>query len=762
MLKKFISIIFMICLLLAITALSVSAAETPEMAEIKNAFSDNDNVIRVNSAVTADDSSATPPVFKTLETAVTYYNGLTSQDFYKIEVETNIIVAAPIHLNATGSKLVIVNKFPDTVIEVLNPGSFQIKGDVLFGISGFKIEDKSTQPYLFKVEGVKGIVFKDMDITGNADTAARAVIDLNYYYVTGEPCRNILIEDSTITSKRVNYGAIQIAASENVFIKDSKVANDGTTGTGVSMAIVIAPHNAGTGTTKGELPNKKITISDTESTANIPLVVSDVDTQKGNLELELDGSNLDCMGLADTNGGTITYYNSVANATTIDDVLTAGGVLVTLEDGEPKEFLYDPDNVTKANLDDVLKNLETLEILDLDGVETLVKKENEALLDANKKMFSLEADKMLTQDNLALDTLANLQSNVIKYFIKDEVGTPSTSITITGSDYNVDDVITVVARITFNEGTASEIELDIEIPILIVESGYVAPTTPISKSRTIYTDTNITLKKILEDFFGTDSPWVNESLWEIEDANGSVDFLGGNINSLGVGTLTIKPLDSTLFPATITLNITKKTTTPPTTVAPPTTTTPSTPTPPSTSTPSVSTGDNSKASGTVAQSGKSSSSTTTIAASNTPLATPEEKIVIITLNSSIIKENGKDVTYPGDYLAPFLENGNTMIPLRMVAEQFKYRVGWNEETRRITLTSTDGKAIVLYIDDSKIYDGNSAVIGELLDATNKPIAPFIRNNRTYLPFRALLEQVLGMPRDKITFNQATGEIKVIY
>ena len=68
----------------------------------------------------------------------------------------------------------------------------------------------------------------------------------------------------------------------------------------------------------------------------------------------------------------------------------------------------------------------------------------------------------------------------------------------------------------------------------------------------------------------------------------------------------------------------------------------------------------------------------------------------------------------------------------------------------------------MYIDDSKIYDGNSAVIGELLDATNKPITPFIRNNRTYLPFRALLEQVLGMPRDKITFNQATGEIKVIY
>ena len=55
-------------------------------------------------------------------------------------------------------------------------------------------------------------------------------------------------------------------------------------------------------------------------------------------------------------------------------------------------------------------------------------------------------------------------------------------------------------------------------------------------------------------------------------------------------------------------------------------------------------------------------------------------------------------------VAPFLQNGRTMLPLRYVAESLDYNVTWNDATRVATFTS--GNNTVKVSIDSQIFTVN--------------------------------------------------------
>jgi len=87
-------------------------------------------------------------------------------------------------------------------------------------------------------------------------------------------------------------------------------------------------------------------------------------------------------------------------------------------------------------------------------------------------------------------------------------------------------------------------------------------------------------------------------------------------------------------------------------------------------------------------------------------------------------------------LAPFIENGRTLVPLRFVAETFGAEVGWDPVEERITITLGD-KVVVLWIGKKEaLIDGERYY----LDVPPKVIEiPEIGGGRTVVPLRFVSE-----------------------
>ena len=109
--------------------------------------------------------------------------------------------------------------------------------------------------------------------------------------------------------------------------------------------------------------------------------------------------------------------------------------------------------------------------------------------------------------------------------------------------------------------------------------------------------------------------------------------------------------------------------------------------------------------------------------------------VILTIGSMEMVAGGEIVIMD---VAPYIENGYTMVPVSYVARAMGLPadgVGWDGDARAVTIR-TDKKVAVLTIDSREMkVDGVTVEIAA---------APVIRDNRTFLPFRVLGEQVLGV------------------
>ena len=89
--------------------------------------------------------------------------------------------------------------------------------------------------------------------------------------------------------------------------------------------------------------------------------------------------------------------------------------------------------------------------------------------------------------------------------------------------------------------------------------------------------------------------------------------------------------------------------------------------------------------------------------------------------------------------APFIENGSTYVPLRLISESFGAVVTWNNETKGITIIKGDTKI-------DMVIDSRKALVNDKIFELSAP--PVIKDGLTFVPVR-FVSEVLG---GEVTWN----------
>ncbi len=98
--------------------------------------------------------------------------------------------------------------------------------------------------------------------------------------------------------------------------------------------------------------------------------------------------------------------------------------------------------------------------------------------------------------------------------------------------------------------------------------------------------------------------------------------------------------------------------------------------------------------------------------------------------------------------APYIIEGTTMVPVRVITEAFGAEVSWVNETKEIILTYKDEK-IVLAIGSKVVICGD--------ETKDIPVAPYLSGGVTMVPVR-FISEYFG---SEVNYNGETGEISVI-
>jgi len=106
------------------------------------------------------------------------------------------------------------------------------------------------------------------------------------------------------------------------------------------------------------------------------------------------------------------------------------------------------------------------------------------------------------------------------------------------------------------------------------------------------------------------------------------------------------------------------------------------------------------------------------------------KTMEFTIDESNVYVSDKGITKKEIEAAPYIENGRTMVPIRVISEQFGAYVSWDGGKREVSITG-GGNEIKFTIDADKAY-----VNGELV-TLDAPAT--IKNGRTMVPLRFVSE-----------------------
>jgi hypothetical protein len=111
-------------------------------------------------------------------------------------------------------------------------------------------------------------------------------------------------------------------------------------------------------------------------------------------------------------------------------------------------------------------------------------------------------------------------------------------------------------------------------------------------------------------------------------------------------------------------------------------------------------------------------------------AKPVVTVLVLQIGSDIMTINGHAVQLDA---APEIVNGSTFLPIRAIAEALGATVTWIPETQGITITLGTTTIGLQIGNTSAVINGNVVPI----------IAPYIKNGRTMVPFRVIVEGVGG-------------------
>ena len=132
-----------------------------------------------------------------------------------------------------------------------------------------------------------------------------------------------------------------------------------------------------------------------------------------------------------------------------------------------------------------------------------------------------------------------------------------------------------------------------------------------------------------------------------------------------------------------------------------------------------------------------------------------EKYVLAVGRKEITAEHNDEKTEITLDVAPYIDNGRTMIPLRGLLEAMGATIEWQGDTRTIVVTK-DVNVITLQIVNNLVYvykyvGGEYKTVRYTLD-----VPPKIKDSRTFIPIRFVSEH-LGYT---VGWNGATQEITI--
>jgi len=79
---------------------------------------------------------------------------------------------------------------------------------------------------------------------------------------------------------------------------------------------------------------------------------------------------------------------------------------------------------------------------------------------------------------------------------------------------------------------------------------------------------------------------------------------------------------------------------------------------------------------------------------------------------------------------PIIENGRTLVPIRVISETMGAVVDWDSSESRVTITSDD-TIVELWIDSQYVFVNNEQI--EL------DVSPVVHDSRTFVPLRFVSE-----------------------
>ncbi|NHN31234.1 stalk domain-containing protein [Paenibacillus agricola] len=121
------------------------------------------------------------------------------------------------------------------------------------------------------------------------------------------------------------------------------------------------------------------------------------------------------------------------------------------------------------------------------------------------------------------------------------------------------------------------------------------------------------------------------------------------------------------------------------------------------------------------------------------------------LPADLPKDNTIKVAYESNWIQfdaqPEIVNDRTMVPVRIIAETLGYTVKFNDADRSLQLTK-DGLGIELYVDKTGV---KRIVEGLVAPLKETDVAPYIKQDRTYVPVRFFAEEIgLDVQWDNVT------------
>ncbi|MBT9175087.1 MAG: hypothetical protein DDT22_00761 [candidate division WS2 bacterium] len=121
-----------------------------------------------------------------------------------------------------------------------------------------------------------------------------------------------------------------------------------------------------------------------------------------------------------------------------------------------------------------------------------------------------------------------------------------------------------------------------------------------------------------------------------------------------------------------------------------------------------------------------------------PSPPPEPRTVELKIGSTIYRVDGVSKVMDA---APYIEEGRTMVPVRFLAEGLGGTVDWDGATKIVTVRFINPLVEIKLTIGSHIAIVNGKFVA--IDITNPRVVPVIKNNRTFVPLRFLVESIPG-------------------